>query len=162
MSTEPAFAATAERAVPPHVAEAFVQGFARFWAAPSLDGFADLLAPDVTLVQPLSPPLRGLDQVRRGFTPIFAWLPDIHGEVDRCSATDDGVSIEFRLRATIGRRPFEWPLVDRFVLRSDGLATYRVSYFDPLPLLAAAATRPSGCRRLWWSGAAAAIFRLWV
>ena len=33
----------------------FVDGFRRFWAAPSLDGLPALLAPDVKLVQPLAP-----------------------------------------------------------------------------------------------------------
>jgi len=58
------------------------------------------------------------------------------------------VFIEFRLRATIGGRPFEWPVVDRFLLREDGMAVERISYFDALPLLAAAAARPSGWRQL--------------
>jgi len=140
---------------------AFVEKFARFWAAPSLDGFAAVLRPDVTLVQPLSPPMRGLDAVRAAFAPVFRWLPDLCGTVDRWTATPDGVVvfIEFRLRATIGGRPFEWQLVDRFDVGADGLATARVSYFDPLPLLAATAGRPS----TWWafvrSGAAASLLR---
>src|SRR6266481_4394218 len=62
----------------------FVDGFRRFWAAPSLDDLPALLAPEVKLVQPLAPVMRGLDEVRRNFGAIFAWLPDICGEVDRC------------------------------------------------------------------------------
>ncbi|HJQ84302.1 MAG TPA: nuclear transport factor 2 family protein [Candidatus Binatia bacterium] len=137
----------------------FVDGFARFWSAPGLDGFATLLAPDVRLVQPLAPTMHGLAEVRDGFAKIFAWLPDIRGEVDRWSARDDVVFIEFRLRATLGGRPFEWPLVDRFVLGADGLAIERVTYFDALPVLAAAITRPAGWRQLWRSGAATALLR---
>ena len=137
----------------------FVDGFRRFWAAPSLDGLPALLAPDVKLVQPLAPVMRGLDEVRRNFGAIFAWLPDIRGEVDRWSGEGNVVFIEFRLRATIGGRPFEWPVVDRFLLREDGMAVERVSYFDALPLLAAAAARPSGWRQLWRSGAATALIR---
>ena len=38
----------------------FVEGFRRFWEAPSLDGLPAPLAPDVRLVQPLSPVMRGL------------------------------------------------------------------------------------------------------
>ncbi|MEA2626624.1 MAG: hypothetical protein QOD06_2669 [Candidatus Binatota bacterium] len=137
----------------------FVAGFRDFWAAPSLDGFGRLLAPDVVLAQPLAPRMCGLDEVRRHFATIFAWLPDLSGEVDRWSAEGDVVFIEFRLRATIGGRPFQWPLVDRFVLGEDGRATERVSYFDPMPVLAAAATRPRGWARLWRSGAAVSILR---
>ncbi len=61
----------------------FVEEFGRFWSAPSLDGFAILLRPDVTLVQPLAPTMHGLDEVRRGFRSVFVWLPDLRGEVDR-------------------------------------------------------------------------------
>lgn len=137
----------------------FVEGFRRYWSAPSLDGLSVLLAPDVTLVQPLAPRMRGLDEVRRQFAAIFAWLPDLRAEVDRWSSAGNVVFIEFRLRAMIGGRPFEWPVIDRFLLRDDGLAVERVTYFDPLPLLAAAATRPSGWRQLWRSGAATALLR---
>src|SRR5262249_13376051 len=99
-------------------AAAFVEGFRRFWSAPSLDGLPDLLAADAKLVQPLAPVMHGLDEVRRQFGPIFAWLPDLRGEVDRWSAAGDVVFIEFRLRATLGGRHFEWPVVDRFLLRA--------------------------------------------
>ena len=64
----------------------FVEGFRRYWSAPSLDGLSALLAPDVTLVQPLAPRMRGLDEVRRQFGAIFAWLPDLRAEVDRWSS----------------------------------------------------------------------------
>ena len=135
----------------------FVETFRRYWAAPSLGGFDVALAEDVVLVQPLSPRMRGLEQVRAGFTPIFAWLPDLHGEVDRWGAEGDIVFIEFRLVATIGGKPFEWPVVDRFVLRDDGKAIERVTYFDPLPIMIATLMRPSS----WWgfvrSGAARAL-----
>jgi ketosteroid isomerase-like protein len=137
----------------------FVDGFRRFWAAPSLDGFAELLAPDVQLVQPLAPTMRGLEEVRRGFEPIFAWLPDLHGEVDRWSANGDVVYIEFRLIATIGGKPFSWPVVDRFTRGAEGKATERVSYYDPMPLLAAALARPAGWGRLWTSGTLGTLTR---
>jgi hypothetical protein len=140
-------------------AERFVEGFRRYWAAPSLAGFDELLADDVTLVQPLAPVMRGLPAVRAGFAPIFTWLPDLHGEVDRWSVAGEALFIEFRLRATIGGRPFEWPVVDRFVLGADGRATSRVTYFDPLPLLGVALARPSGWLQLLRSGAATALFR---
>lgn len=135
----------------------FVDRFARFWARPSLDGFATVLAPGATLHQPLAPTMRGLAQVRAGFAPVFAWLPDLRGEVDRWSADGDVVFIEFRLRATLGGRPVEWPLIDRFVVGPDGLAVERLTYFDPLPLVLATVARPAGWWRFWRSGAARAL-----
>ncbi|MGH7818766.1 MAG: nuclear transport factor 2 family protein [Candidatus Binatia bacterium] len=151
---------------PPHApppvertAAGFVEAFRDFWSAPSLERMGELLRDDVVLVQPLSPPMHGLDESRRGFATIFAWLPDLRAEVDRWSASGEVVFIEFRLRATIGGRPFEWPAVDRFVLDECGMARERISYFDPFPLLGAALTRPSGWLRLVRSGAAASLFR---
>jgi hypothetical protein len=135
----------------------FVEAFRRFWTAPSVDAFARVLRTDVTLRQPLAPPMHGLDEVRDVFARIFAWLPDLRGEVDRWSAAGDVVFIEFRLRATIGGRAFEWPVVDRFVLDGDGMARERVTYFDPLPLLAATVGRPASWWRLVRSGAAATL-----
>ena len=43
--------------------------------------------------------------------------------------------IEFTLRGTIGDRAFEIRAVDDFLVGDDGLATERISYFDPAPLL---------------------------
>jgi hypothetical protein len=86
-------------------------------------------------------------------------LPDIHGEVDRWTAEGDVVFIEFRLRATIGGQPFEWSLIDRFVVGPDGMAIERLTYFDPLPLVLAILARPSSWWRFWRSGAAAAVLR---
>lgn len=123
----------------------FVEAFARFWSAPSVDGLDALLADEIVLRQPLGPTTRGLRAAKRAFSRIFAFIPDLHAVVDRWSGTDDGVLIEFRLIGTVGGRAVEWPAVDRFVLK-DGMATERASYFDPTPLLRAVATRPSS----WW------------
>jgi ketosteroid isomerase-like protein len=134
----------------------FVAAFAAYWAAPDLDVLPALLAPEVRLRQPLAEPTDGLAAARAGFERIFAALPDLRGEVDRWSAAGEYVFIEFRLRATLAGRPFEWPVVDRFTLR-DGLAAERVSYFDPLPLVLAGLRRPSGWRQLWTAGGVRAL-----
>lgn len=76
---------------------AFVEGFADFWKAPSPDRLTDHLHPDVVLVRPLSPPRHGLGAAQREFTRILGLLPDLHGEVDRWSQAGDVVFIEFRL-----------------------------------------------------------------
>ena len=110
-----------------------------------MDGLDDLLAADVVLRQPLAPTTHGLPTGKRAFAKIFTAIPDLHAEVDRWAATDDGVLIEFRLIGTVGGRSIEWPAVDRFVLE-DGMAKVRVSYFDPTPLLRAVASRPTS----WW------------
>lgn len=138
-------------------AESFVQRFADYWARPDLQQLDALLHRDVTLIQPLARPMHGLAAVRAEFSRIFALIPDLHGEVDRWGVTADGVLIELRLIGTTGGREISWPLVDRFVL--DGArARERVTYFDPLPLLATLAGRPRAWARLARSG----IWRSWL
>jgi len=129
----------------------FVAAFQEFWRAPTVADFS-ILSEDVTLVQPLAPVMHGLGEVRETFGRIFASMPDMCGEVDRWSARDNVLFIEFRLRATIGGRPFEWPAVDRFRLNRDGRATERVTWFDSMPLLLVMLRRPRAWPRLLRSG----------
>jgi len=60
----------------------FVDAFARFWSAPSVDGLDGLLAADVVLRQPLGPTTRGLEPGKRAFGKIFTAIPDLHAEVE--------------------------------------------------------------------------------
>ncbi len=53
------------------------------------------------------------------------------------------VFIHFTLSATYGGRPISWDAVDRFVLREDGLAAERVSFFDSQPLVLQMLSRPA-------------------
>jgi len=129
----------------------FVARFREFWRAPATADYS-LLRDDVMLVQPLAPVMHGLAEVRAMFAQVFAALPDMCGEVDRWSARDGALFIEFRLRATLGGRPFEWPAVDRFRLDADGRAIERVTWFDSLPLVVAMTTRPRAWPRLVRSG----------
>lgn len=127
--------------------QAFVEAFKAYWHDPSVDALVELLSEDVVLRQPLGPTTRGLEAGKRAFARILAAIPDLRATVVRWGPTEDGVLIEFRLHGTVGGKPVEWPVVDRFVLR-DGLATERVSYFDPGRLLRAVATRPTSWPRL--------------
>lgn len=123
-------------------AEGFVKAFEAFWADRALDGLDAILDDDIVLRAPLTPSTLGLRAAKRAFAGIFRMIPDLHTEVDRWAETADGVLIEFRLIGTLGGRPIEWPAVDRFVLR-DGIATERVSYYDPTKLVVAILTRPA-------------------
>ena len=126
-------------------AEEFVEAFARYWEAPSVRELDGILDEEVVLRQPLAPTSRGLAAAKRSFSRIFTAIPDLHAVVDRWGPTDDGVLIEFRLMGTVGGRPIEWPVVDRFVLKN-GMGIERIGYFDPTPLLRAFLTRPTS----WW------------
>ncbi len=135
--------------------EGFVAGFSRFWSDPSADRLGELLSEQVVLRQPLSAPMHGLAAAQAEFRRIFEWLPDLQGEVDGWSGTGSAVFIEFRLRATLVGRPYEWPVVDRFTLRGSK-AIERVSYFDSLPLVLRVLRHPTGWWRWWRSGTARA------
>lgn len=125
----------------------FVEFFAAGWklGARDADGFfrhfALRMHPDAVLIQPVAAPARGPGALRELFAPLFEVVPDLHGEVQRWGETVDGVFIELTLRGHLGRRPVEWTVVDRIILE-DGLIRERRSYFDPVPLLRAIASKP--------------------
>lgn len=113
----------------------FVARFRAYWRAPSVEGLETLLAPDVRLVAPMTPTTHTLEEGKRAFAAILALTPDLTAEVYRWGATDDGVLIEFALSGSAAGVPVSWSAVDHIVLREDGLASERVSYFDATPLI---------------------------
>jgi len=128
-------------------AQAWVLAFAEGWLAPaSADAFADHFQPwfdpHVRLIQPLLPALVGQRAFRERFArPLFALIPDLHGQVERTATRADCAYVELTLRGILGGSPVAWRVCDRTTLR-DGLVVERESYFDPLPLLRAILTRP--------------------
>jgi ketosteroid isomerase-like protein len=130
----------------------FVERFARWWAAPDPDRLDELLADDVRLVQPIAPDTFTLADGKAAFRRLFKFLPDLHGEVHDSSVDGNLVFIHFTLSGTYGGRQLSWDAVDRFVLRDDGLATERVSFFDSQPLALQMLLRPRGWPQLVRSG----------
>ncbi len=120
----------------------FVDRFAAYWRAPSPEGLDTLLAADVRLVAPMTPTTDTLAEGKRAFAAILALVPDLTAQVHRWGPTEDGVLVEFTLSGHAGGAPVSWDAVDRIVLREDGLATVRVSYFDTAPLVLTVARRP--------------------
>ncbi len=130
----------------------FVERFARWWSDPDPDRLGDLLTEDVRLVQPIAPNTFTLADAVEAFRDLFRFLPDLRGAVHDSAADGDLLFIHFTLSATYGGRPIAWDAVDRFVLREDGLATERVSFFDSQPLAAQMLLRPRGWTQLVRSG----------
>jgi hypothetical protein len=120
----------------------FAARFTAYWQQPSVDGLGSLLAPDVVLRAPMTPTTRDLTGGKRAFARMLKAVPDLRGAVHRWGATDDGLLIEFTLSGTVAGAPLSWDAVDRIVLREDGLATSRISYFDSSVLVRAAVLRP--------------------
>ena len=122
--------------------------FAAAWAAPQLDRFIDLLHPNVTLLQPVTKPIRGRAAAREEFARLLAWLPDLCGTVDRIAIVDDTLLIAWRLRFSLGASPYELRIVDRIVV-ADGLILEREAYYDSLGLMIALLARPSAWTGYW-------------
>ena len=120
----------------------FVERFRAYWRAPSVDGLDALLAPDVRLAAPLTPTTHTLAEGKRAFAALLSLAPDLTAEVHRWGPTRDGVLIEFTLSGSPAGVAASWPAIDRIVLREDGLASERVSYFDPAPLAVKVLRRP--------------------
>jgi len=127
--------------------EAFVEAFAEGWRAPNdvermVAHFTPMFTPDARMVQPQLPTLVGREQFRSGFAePLYALIPDLHGEVEGWAAREDVVYIQVALHGTLGGRPVNFRSCDRITLR-DGLMAERVVFMDPTPLFAATLTRP--------------------
>lgn len=134
----------------------FAATFADFWQAPSPEGLTRLLHDDALCIQPLSPTMNGRPAMAMELAKILRFLPDLRAAVDRWSAHEGRITIEFRLIATVAGRPLEWTVVDRFVLR-DGRATVRITHFDSLPLLLTIARHPS----TWWRWLRSGAARPW-
>ncbi|HYF45227.1 MAG TPA: nuclear transport factor 2 family protein [Acidimicrobiales bacterium] len=113
----------------------FVDRFAAWWRAPDPEALPTVLGPDVHLAAPLTEETFGLLDAQEGFRTLLAGIPDLTGEVHRWGPHPDGVFIEFTLRGTIGDRTVAIRAVDDFLVGDDGLATERISYFDPSQLL---------------------------
>jgi SnoaL-like domain len=120
----------------------FATRFAAYWQAPSVEGLDALLAPDVYLQAPMIPTTHDLDAGKRAFAKLLRAIPDLTGVVHRWGATEDGLLIEFTLSTATGGAHLSWDAVDRIVLREDGLASARISYFDSGALIRVVATRP--------------------
>lgn len=119
-------------------ADEFVQRFATYWQSPDPQSLRTLLAEDVRLVTPRMPTTDGLAAAIEGFTGLFELIPDLTGQVHRWGPHADGVFIEFTLSGTLGGGPVSWRAVDSFDVGPDGLATKRISFFDPAPIAEAA------------------------
>ena len=119
-------------------ADEFVHRFATYWQAPKPRDLRMILAEDVRLVTPRMPTTDGLEAAIEGFTGLFELIPDLTGQVHRWGPHPDGVFIEFTLSGTLGGGPITWRAIDAFDVGPDGLATKRVSFFDPAPIAEAA------------------------
>jgi len=125
---------------------AVVEQFTAVWANPRVEKLVELLHPECLLLQTVTPPVRGREAARVEFGRLLRWLPDLHGTVDRSAVDDDIALIAWRLRCTLGGRPFELRIVDRLVVEG-GLIREREAYYDSLRFFLEVVRRPRA-----WAG----------
>lgn len=111
----------------------FARQFADAWADPTPERLVALLHPEIVLLQPHLPPIRGKAAALAEMQRLFKWLPELHGVVDRASGDDSVIFIEWRMKRSRSSNDVI-PAVDRFLLR-DGLALERIVYFDQVRLI---------------------------
>ncbi|MCK8642377.1 nuclear transport factor 2 family protein [Mycobacterium colombiense] len=133
-----------------HWIELFTEAFrAGHYAA--VARLAEYIHPEYRGVQPRMPDAVGRASLLDIFARVYALVPDLRGEVLHANIYDGGVYIEARLSGTLGGRRVTWNTCDRFWFQ-DRLVKGRVTYFDPLDLLASVAGQPRAWRRWWRSG----------
>lgn len=120
----------------------FVARFEAAWKVGTTKALATILHPDVFLVQPLAPALRGRNLALRVLGDFLALMPAPRIRIHRWTAAGDGVVlIEFSFYGTVGRRAVQLDLVDSVEL-VDGLVVRRTAYFNSAPLVRAVLTQP--------------------
>lgn len=136
-------------------AATFVDVFVEGWSLPKPDAFLDYfrphIHPDAAFVQPVFRTGHGPDGFERVFNQLFMQIPDLTLTVGSSAWSGNVVLIESRCRGTLGGRPIELAVCDRFTL-ADGQIIERRSYSDPLPSLLATARHPGT-----WASAARSL-----
>jgi len=138
----------------PHTAPTehpFIDSFREAWREPTLDTLMAPLRDDVTLIQPLSPPLVGKETARRAFRRILFRFPGMRGEIHGGLGEGSLVMIDWTMIVPIGRHEIRLPVIDKFILK-DGMVEARVAYFDPTPLIGPLLRSPRALARHAVSG----------
>lgn len=139
--------------------EAAVAAFAEGWQAPHPHAWDDLLADEVTLVQPLLRNRVGRHALAEEYGRLIELIPDLKGEVTRWAADGRAVRISLILTGTLGRSPLHLQVTDQLTLDDDGLISYRRATFNPLPAVALLARQPVMWKHWWSSGVGPVLIR---
>jgi limonene-1,2-epoxide hydrolase len=130
--------------------EEFPNLFAEGWLLPKPEPFLDYFLPlidrEATFTQPMFPAAQGHDQIATLFRQLFALFPDMTAIPSRTAVQDDIVFIESACTATLGRKPVQFSVCDRFQIK-DGKLIERASYSDSLPIVLMTLRRPSAWPR---------------
>jgi hypothetical protein len=110
-----------------------------------LDYFLPLIATDAVFRQPLAPEALGRDEIAAMFRRLFTLLPDMVAAPRNWAVAGDVVLLESECSGTMGGRPFDFVVLDRFVV-TEGQISSRLSVFDSAAMVRAILTRPRAWR----------------
>ncbi|TDD90102.1 nuclear transport factor 2 family protein [Saccharopolyspora karakumensis] len=139
--------------------EAAVAAFAEGWRAPHPHAWDDLLADEVTLVQPLLRNRVGRHALAEEYGRLIELIPDLKGEVTRWAADGRTVRISLILTGTLGRLPLRLDITDQLTLDDAGRIRCRRAKFNPLPAVALLARQPAMWKHWWRSGVGPVLTR---
>jgi len=135
-------------------ADDLVKIFTHSFAGGALESVARIESvthPEYRGIQPQMPVARGRQGFLNLFFRLYALIPDLRASVRSYLASGDVIFLEVTVHGTLGGKPIELEVCDRFQLK-DGMIFERRAYGDPLTLLIAILTRPSCWVRWWQSG----------
>lgn len=113
--------------------------FFAWGAAPTVDAYCDLFAPDATLLDAdMEHPIRG-DEIRASITRVLTLLPDFRFAPVRVYAEGPHVFVLAANRASLGERALAWDAVYALTLAGDRIRAGR-RYYDRAALLNETAT----------------------
>jgi hypothetical protein len=139
--------------------EKVVEQFRSAWDQPDAHAWDGFLGESMLFVQPL---------LRSGSGPPHWWeessrtlrlLPDLRAEVLSWSGVEETLFIHLRFRATLAGKPLTWEAVDLVRLTPDGVATFRESFFDSVPIATTLLRRPRSWLPWWRSGVGPLFWR---
>lgn len=115
--------------------ESFLDRFAAFGRAPSVEGYLPLFHPDATLFDSgMERPLR-VPEIPEHIRGVLAAVPDFGFAIEHWRLRGDTLFVEADNRATLGGEPLRWGSVYCITLAGDRVRRGR-RYYDRRPLLA--------------------------
>lgn len=132
--------------------ERVVDHFRRGWDRPDPHAWDELMDPEMRFVQPMLRDGTGPEHWWEETVRTLALLPDLRADVLSWAGSGENLFIHIRFTATLAGRPLSWEAVDLLRVTPDGVAFFRESFFDSVPVATQVLARPRSWLRWWRSG----------
>lgn len=143
----------------PAVHEKVVSEFSAAWDVPAPGAWDPFLGEEMVFVQPMLPTGTGPAFWNEEAARTLSLVPDLRVDVLSWSGVEEVLFLHIRFSGTLGGRPLVWDAVDLIRVEADGTASYRESFFDSAPVMAAVLRRPRAWLPWWRSGVGPLVLR---